>query len=109
MGPRPFGSFPVYQVSPFFFLEIAKILILRDLPGCDLSSGPQNIGNKGLVRKIFRNKDLGGRFWGIATPGRGQDIDFAGLAGQSSASSAKSWKQRDCGQSVPEVGARAQS
>jgi len=48
----------VYIFS-IFSIERAKLLISRELLVFDLVSCPQNIGNKEVARKIFRDKDLG--------------------------------------------------
>jgi hypothetical protein len=45
----------------FFSTESAKLLISHDLLAWGMAGRPQNIGNKDVTRKIFRNKDLGVR------------------------------------------------
>lgn len=77
----------------FFLVEIAKILISWDLRSRDRFCGSQNPGNKELICKIFRNKDLGVKSSRECTPSRDQDTDFTALAVERPAlSPAKSWK-----------------
>ena len=46
----------------FFGIDPAKILVLNDLLVFDMGQSVQNIGTKGLTRKILWNKDLASEF-----------------------------------------------
>ena len=50
----------------FFGIDPAKILVLNDLLVFDMGQSVQNIGTKGLTRKILWNKDLASEF-GLCT------------------------------------------